>query len=162
MGDRSAVIDTVTRYATALDARDFALLDQVFAVDATCDFGAGPVQGRDAVRELLRHTLEHGGPSQHLLANHVVVVEDDTARCVCQVRAFSAGAGQKAGRTYELFGEYRDELRRTAHGWRIARRVVKVLHEQGDRGVLGSGREWTEERHGTRRTTSKDDQGEHE
>jgi ketosteroid isomerase-like protein len=134
--DRTAVIDTVNRYATALDARDWALLDEVFTPDAVGDFGAGLLQGREAVRELVRRTLGGSGPSQHLLANHCVELDGDAARCVCQVRALSAGAGRAAGRSYELIGEYRDRLVRTPDGWRIAHREMIIHHEIGSREVL--------------------------
>jgi 3-phenylpropionate/cinnamic acid dioxygenase small subunit len=136
--DRTAVIDTVNRYAAALDSRDWALLDEVFTPDAVGDFGRGPLIGREALRDLLRRVLGGSGPSQHLLANHRVELGGDTARCVCQVRAFSAGAGQAAGRSYELFGEYRDQLVRTPEGWRIARREMTIRHEIGTRDVLGT------------------------
>ena len=62
------------------------------------------------------------------------------ARCVCQVRAFSAGIGASAGRSYELLGEYRDQLVRTADGWRIARRELRIHHEIGSRDVLSGSR----------------------
>lgn len=136
MDDRAAVIETVNRYATALDARDWALLDEVFTPDAVCDFGSGPLHGREALRDLIRRMLGGSGPSQHLLANHCVEVDGDSARCVCQVRAFSAGTGPAAGRSYELLGEYRDRLVRTPQGWRIAHREMKVHHEIGSRDVL--------------------------
>lgn len=138
MDDRAAVIDTVNRYATALDARDWALLDEVFTPDAVGDYGAGPLHGREALRELVRRMLGGSGPSQHLLANHRVELDGDAARCVCQVRAFSAGAGAAAGRSYELLGEYRDRLVRTPEGWRIAHREMSVHHEIGSRDVLRS------------------------
>jgi SnoaL-like domain len=135
--DRTAVIDTVNRYAAALDSRDWALLDEVFTPDAVGDFGRGPLTGREALRELVRRMLGGSGPSQHLLANHHVELGGDSARCVCQVRAFSAGTGPAAGRSYELFGEYRDQLVRTPEGWRIARREMTIRHEIGTRDVLG-------------------------
>jgi hypothetical protein len=135
--DRTAVIDTVNRYATALDSRDWAMLDEVFTPDVLGDYGAGVLEGREAVRGMVRHMLGGTGASQHLLANHRVDVEGDTARCVCQVRAFSAGGGARAGQTYELLGEYRDRLVRTPAGWRIARREMSVHHEIGSRDVLG-------------------------
>ena len=138
MGDRAAVIDTVNRYATALDSRDWALLDEVFTPDAVGDFGAGSLVGRDALRDLMRRTVGRGGPSQHLLGNHRVEIDGDAARCVCQVRAFQTGTGPAAGRSYELLGEYRDQLVRTPDGWRIARRVMKIHHEIGSRDVLKS------------------------
>lgn len=138
MDDRAAIIDTVNRYATALDSRDWALLDEVFTPDAVGDFGAGPLSGRETLRNLVRRTLAGGGPSQHLLANHCVALDGDTARCVCQVRAFSAGAGAAAGRSFELLGEYRDQLVRTPDGWRIARREMMIRHEIGSRDLIGS------------------------
>jgi len=135
--DRTAVIDTVNRYATALDSRDWALLDEVFTSDAVGDYGAGLLTGRGALRELVQRMLGGSGPSQHLLANHRVDLDGDSARCVCQVRAYSAGTGLAAGRSYELLGEYRDRLVRTSEGWRIARREMTIHHEIGSRDVLG-------------------------
>ena len=137
MDDRAAVIDTVNRYATALDSRDWALLDEVFTPDAVGDFGRGLLTGREAVRDLVRRMLGGCGPTQHLLANHRVELDGDAARCVCQVRAFHAGAGAGGGGSYEIFGEYRDRLVRTPDGWRIARRELSVHHEIGTRDVLG-------------------------
>jgi len=135
--DRAEVIDTVNRYATALDSRDWALLDEVFTPDAVGDFGAGVLNGREALRDLMKRMLGGSGPSQHLLGNHRVELDGDRARCVCQVRAFSAGTGSAASRHYELLGEYRDQLVRTPDGWRIARREMTVRHEIGTRDVLG-------------------------
>lgn len=137
MGDRDAVIDTVNRYATALDTREWGLLDQVFTADAEGEFGGGTLRGLDALRSLVQGALGGCGATQHLLGNHRVELAGDRARCVCQVRAYHAGAGRAAGGHYELLGEYRDELVRTAEGWRIARRRLRVLHEIGSRDVLG-------------------------
>jgi hypothetical protein len=137
MDDRTAIIDTVNRYATALDSREWALLDEVFTPDAVADFGAGPLQGRESIRRLVRRMLGGSGPSQHLLTGHRVELDGDAARCVCRVRAFSAGVGPTAGRSHELFGEYRDRLVRTPDGWRIARREMTIHREIGTRDVLG-------------------------
>jgi ketosteroid isomerase-like protein len=136
MDDRAAVIDTVNRYATALDSRDWALLDEVFTPDAVGDYGRGELKGRDALRSMIRRMLDGSGPSQHLLGNHRVELDGDVARCTCQVRAFSAGRGAAAGRSYEILGEYRDRLVRTKGGWRISRREMTIHHEIGTRDVL--------------------------
>ena len=65
-----------------------------------------------------------------------VAFDGDAARCVCRVHALSAGTGRAAGRSYELFGEYRDRLVRTPEGWRIACREMTIHHEIGSRDVL--------------------------
>jgi ketosteroid isomerase-like protein len=137
MDDRTAIIDTVNRYAAALDSRDWALLDEVFTPDAVGDFGAGLLTGREALRDLVRRMLGGCGRSRHVLADHRVELAGDTARCVCRVHALSSGAGSAAGRRHELFGEYRDRLVRTPDGWRIARREMAIHREVGTREVLG-------------------------
>lgn len=136
MDERLDVIDTVNRYATALDSRDWRLLDEVFTPDAVGDFGGSLLTGREALREMVRRALGGAGATQHLLTNHRVELDGDAARCVCRVRAFHAGAGP-AGGSYELFGEYRDRLVRTPEGWRIERRELVIQHEVGSRDVLG-------------------------
>jgi hypothetical protein len=45
-----------------------------------------------------------------------------------------------AGRTYEVGIEYRDELARTADGWRISARSFHTLWETGHREILGPAR----------------------
>ena len=49
------------------------------------------------------------------------------------------GKGLQAGKTYESWIEYADELVRTDEGWRSRRRVCRAMMEQGDRAVLGPG-----------------------
>jgi len=135
--DRWSIIDTVNRYATALDTRVWDLLDEVFAEDVVADYGGGrPLFGRDAVRGMIEGMLGASGPSQHLLGNHRVEIDGDEARCTCQVRAFSAGTGRTAGQSYEVLAEYRDRLVRTPEGWRIAHREMAIHHEIGKRDVL--------------------------
>jgi hypothetical protein len=140
MDDRSAVIEVTIGYSTALDQRDWKLLDEVFLPDVVIDYSTGTrVEGRDRVIAQIRSVLEGRGPTQHLLGNHVVTVNDDRATSSCQVRAFSAGApdGPHAGDVYELFGSYHDSLVRIPAGWRIAHRRMEVTFESGNRAVLG-------------------------
>jgi 3-phenylpropionate/cinnamic acid dioxygenase small subunit len=138
LADRLAVIDVVNRYATALDSRDWDLLDQVFAADVRAEFGR-LYPSCEAVKELVRSHLGGCGPTQHLLANHRVEVSGDEASCISSVRAFHAGRGPDPTETYELFGEYHDRLRRGPSGWRIVARRMVVTHELGSRGVLRAG-----------------------
>jgi hypothetical protein len=141
MDDRAAIIEVTIGYSTALDQRRWELLNDVFLPEVVIDYSTGNrVEGRDQAVAQIRHMIGDCGPSQHLLGNHVVAVDGDTATSSCQVRAFAAGepGGPLAGETYELIGSYRDELVRTAAGWRIARRRMDVAFESGNRAVLGT------------------------
>jgi hypothetical protein len=140
MDDRAAIIEVTIGYSSALDQRDWKLLDEVFLADVVIDYSTGArVEGRDRVIAQIRNMLGGCGPTQHLLGNHVVTVDGDHATSSCKVRAFSAGApgGPHAGEAYELFGSYHDDVVRTPAGWRIAHRRMDVIFESGNRAVLG-------------------------
>jgi hypothetical protein len=138
MLERVEVLDVVNRYAEACDRRDWALFDRVFTVGATVDYG-GTVRlaGREAIVESIRNMLGGCGPTQHLLGNHRAVVDGDTATASCKVRAFHAGLGEHADRTYEVLGAYHYDLVRTPDGWRTAHLRMDVDLELGTRDVLG-------------------------
>lgn len=136
--DRLDIVDVVNRYATALDSQDWDLLDAVFSRDVAANFIGNELRGLDAVKEMVRGMLGGLGPSQHLIANHRVSLDGDEAGCISAVRAFAAGPGDDR-RTYELWGEYRDRLRRLPEGWRIVEREMRVSFEQGARELLGGG-----------------------
>jgi len=140
VADRLAIVDLLSRYATALDHRDWALLDQFFTADAEGRYGGRSLVGCEAVQRMIRGMLDGCGPTQHLLGNFRIELAGDEARSVCSIRAFHAGIGAAAGQTYEVFGEYRDALVRMPEGWRVARRLMWVSQEIGSREVLGPGK----------------------
>jgi hypothetical protein len=133
--EHQAVVDVLVGCAAAFDRRDWAALDEVFTEEATA-YGA---EGRDAVVATLRSFLGGCGPSQHLLGNHQVLVDGDTATSVCKARVFHLGAGDRSQLTYECFGNYWDTLIRTGRGWRIAKRRFEVTISLGDLSVLQPG-----------------------
>lgn len=135
MEERQAVVDVSIRCAAAFDRRDWAALDEVFTTDAVA-YGA---EGRDAVVAFVRGFLGGCGPSQHLLGNHHVEVDGDTARSVCKARVFHVGAGERSHLSYECFGNYWDDLVRTDAGWRIRAREFEVTIQLGDPSVLQGG-----------------------
>lgn len=138
--DRIAVTDVLTRYATACDSRNWALLDDVFTPDVEANYGGPNVfNNRKAVVEMIRSMLGGCGPTQHMLSNYRIMIEGDTADSVCSVRAFHAGIGQAKGKTFVVWGEYRDRLIRTPVGWRIAKRTMAVTWVEGSFDVLQPG-----------------------
>jgi hypothetical protein len=135
--DRVEVLDVMNRYAEACDRRDWVLFDRVFAEDATADYGGTEMlAGRDAIVAMIRSMLGGCGPTQHLLGNHSAVVNGDTARASCKIRAFHMGVGEHAASTYEVLGAYHHDLVRTVDGWRTAHLRMDVDIELGTRAVL--------------------------
>jgi hypothetical protein len=134
--EQQAIIAILNRYATCLDNRDWPGLDGVFHPDATARYGAA-LKGRPAIVESIRGFLGGCGPSQHLLGNHEIRVDDDRAEAVTKARVIHVGAGERAQLTpYEAIGTYKDKLVRTPDGWRIIHREFDVQISLGDMAVL--------------------------
>jgi hypothetical protein len=117
--DVMAIHDLLARYGHVIDERRWHELDLIFTDDATfdaTDFGVPVMTSLEEIRASWSSDLE-----QHPLAHHatnIVVKEADGV-----VRAESKGLGVlRDGRVATLV--YRDELRRTAAGWRMSRRVA--------------------------------------
>jgi hypothetical protein len=134
--DYFAILATLARYSTALDQRDWGLLEEVFTDDLVYDAGEWITRSRAEYLERLRPYLEGCGPTQHLLGNTRIEIDGDTARSAVYVRAFHVGTHELASTTYEMFGEYRDELVRRNEGWRSRHRTLRLLLETGSREVL--------------------------
>lgn len=137
--DRFAIIATLDRYAECLDRRDWAGLADVFTEDVEIDWVEWQQRGLDAATTSIRSYLDGCGPSQHLLGNYRIELAGDRATSRHYCRVMHMGKGLQAGKTYESWIEYADELVRTNEGWRSRRRVCRAMMEQGDRAVLGPG-----------------------
>jgi len=135
--DRLAILALLDRYAEALDSRRWELLEEVFDPEVVFDFGpAWQTVGLDQALARIRSALDVCAATQHLQSNYRIEIDGGRARSRVYVRAFHLGAGSAAGRHYEMGGEYRDELRRGADGWRSVRRVGRMHFELGDPAVL--------------------------
>lgn len=135
--DRFEIIDVLNRYATACDSRNWDLFTEVFTEDVETDYGGDyKFNSREAIVNLIRSMLGGCGPTQHLLGNYRIEIERDAANSVCSVRAFHAGKGEAEGKTFEMWGEYRDKLKRTEYGWRINRRELTTVWLEGSYEVL--------------------------
>jgi 3-phenylpropionate/cinnamic acid dioxygenase small subunit len=135
--DRQAIINLLNRFAEILDSRDWDRLGEVFT-DESVAYRGGAVGIDDIGREIRLH-LGGCGPSQHLLGNHQVELDGDTARSVTKVRVFHQGLGERSHLTFECMGDYHDDHVRLPVGWRIARRRFDVQMSFGDRSVLQPG-----------------------
>ncbi|MDR2839489.1 MAG: nuclear transport factor 2 family protein [Azonexus sp.] len=123
-------------YASALDNRDWATLDDVFTSGATADYGSfGRPGSRAEIVAMIREALARCGPTQHLLGNMRIETEGGEASSICSLQSIHAGLGQYRTETLTIWGEYRDRLELRPEGWRIAHREFKVTHACGDIGL---------------------------
>jgi hypothetical protein len=134
--DYREIRSVLIRYASALDKKQYDRLDQVFVPEATANYiGLASLEGLDSIIELVSGVLDRCGNTQHLLGNMEIILQGDRARASCYLQAIHVGLGDYSGQVYTVWGEYRDQLVRTAAGWRISHRELAVLHETGDIGL---------------------------
>ena len=124
--DRQEIDDLLTRYATAVDTKDWDLYETVFTEDAFIDYeSAGGIKGKlPEIRAWLEKTLAMFPMTQHVVCNRVVELDGDkgTARSV-----FYNPMGLPSEETGQVLffdgGYYNDQLIRTKDGWRICERI---------------------------------------
>ena len=131
--DERNIVAVATRYCRALDTKDWALLATVFLADATADLVTPALLvGVDAIVARIRTALENMDDSQHLVGNHEVVVDGDSATHRCYLQAQHVRHAAAGGPNYIVAGRYEDRLMRTSDGWRIAHRTLVVMWTDGN------------------------------
>lgn len=124
IADRLEIDDLITRYATAVDSRDWDLFRSCFVANATIDYTtAGGASGSLAdIAAWLEQTLAGFELSVHQVTNREVRVDGDTATgwlAYFNPNVLADGSMLLSG------GHYRDRYVRTADGWRFASRATE-------------------------------------
>ncbi|MEU5876531.1 nuclear transport factor 2 family protein [Spirillospora sp. NPDC047279] len=128
--DRLAIVETCTRMAWHADRREWDELAGIFADPVTLDYtslnGGEPAElAPDQVVAAWSATLGAFDATQHLITNHLVTVEGDSAVCTASFQATHRLANPHGGPLWTLGGTYRFDL-------------VRASAESG----AGSGEEW--------------------
>ncbi len=136
--DKAAIVDVAIRYTIAIDTQDWRSLASVFSADAEVAFGptVGSAVGREAIVATISGTLTGLDASQHLVGNHVVTVDGDSATHTCYLQAQHVRLGTPGGEQYIVAGYYTDELRREDGAWLITRRSLTKTWASGNRAAL--------------------------
>ena len=117
LADRLAIEDLLTRYASAVDRRDWGLYRSVFTDDAHIDYtSAGGIAGTlEEVVAFLEAAMPMFAMTQHLVANVEVQIDGDTATVSAM---FNNPMRLPDGDTWFTGGWYHHDLVRTGEGWR--------------------------------------------
>lgn len=134
--DREAVRAVTIAYTWALDTKDFERLRDVFLPDATAQLGGTWCDGIDAIIARISSALSPLDDSQHLIGNHEVVVDGDTATCRCYLQAQHVRQVPEGSPNFIVAGRYEDRLERTPAGWRIRHRDLITMWTEGNPAVV--------------------------
>ncbi|MGO9342160.1 MAG: nuclear transport factor 2 family protein [Acidimicrobiales bacterium] len=129
MADRIVMDDLLTRYAVAIDSKDWQLLDTVFTSDAHLDYrSAGGIVGSyPAVREWLATVIPLFDVTQHLVVNREFRHDNEGVQARASFLNINRLQVDGSPWLFTVGGRYRDLLVSTDDGWRIARRIEDTL-----------------------------------
>jgi SnoaL-like domain len=132
--DRVEIQETLARYATAVDAGRWELLDQVFTAGAIIDFSAngGLRDSYPAITDYLKAALGGFAAIQHYFMNFVFNVEGDRASgrfyCFTQMVTIVDGSDQMLADG----GYYDASFERTGDGWRVTELIGGLTWLDGE------------------------------
>lgn len=133
MSDREDIIQLINLYGFAMDTQRWDLFDRIFTEDCDADYGAtSHWTDRGRFKTDFGSFHELFDATQHVMTNHLVTVEGDraSAHTYGSWRLIRHAAGDPP--VWDGTGYYDDELVRTTQGWRIARRVCRVVFWTGN------------------------------
>lgn len=133
----AAVVNVINLYPLAIDTQQWGLLDRVFTVDVSTDFG-GPAtfKGLHAIKQAFAAIHEPFRSTLHVTTNHQVNVSGDAATCLSYVHGRFIRDLPQGGNMFESTGWYDDVLVRTDGGWRIRQRSCRTVWWGGNPAVL--------------------------
>jgi 3-phenylpropionate/cinnamic acid dioxygenase small subunit len=118
LSDRLEITDLLTRYATAVDRKDWDLYRKVFTADAHIDYtSAGGIAGDlETQTKWLEEALAQFPKTQHMVANIDVVFTDPDHATVEAM--FHNPMVMSDSSSFVTGGWYHHEVTRTPDGWR--------------------------------------------
>ncbi|WP_327141743.1 nuclear transport factor 2 family protein [Nocardia sp. NBC_01327] len=139
--DRADVIDTATAMMWYIDIRDWDAFTTVFAEDVRLDYtaiwGGDPSHATPAqIHADWSRLLGAFDATQHLLGNHLVTVDGDTAVLTAVFQAVHILANPLGSPRWTLGGTYRFGLTRIDGAWRINDIAMTPTWSDGNKDVL--------------------------
>lgn len=131
LADRLEITNLLTRYAKAVDRKDWDLFRTVFTADASIDYtSAGGVAGdTETLVAWLAEALAQFPATQHMVANvDIEFVDADTASVEAMFHNPMVMPDKSAWMTG---GWYHHEMIRTADGWRSRKLVEESAYFSG-------------------------------
>jgi ketosteroid isomerase-like protein len=147
MNDRVEIVETLGRYARAMESRDAEALAQLFVPDAKLeissrygngDYVAGDSVGLDTIRAMFKAPAPAGRGMHYLTTDHLVSISGDDAHLQAQFLVIASTANERPEGGWPkgsammqgtlspiMIGNYDTFLRKTEGRWLIIQHQVK-------------------------------------
>jgi hypothetical protein len=140
--DRLDIIEACTRFGWHADHREWERMAELLTDELYVDYSAlvGGEPGEAKSAELIagwKEQFARLAATQHLITNHLVEVDGDTAVCTAHFHAQHVAAVAHGDHKLVLSGHYRFGLVRTGGGWQINSVEMTPTWSTGNLAVLG-------------------------
>ena len=125
--DRIEITDFFSRYARAVDTRDWDLYRTLFTEDAHIDYSSsgGSVGNLDETVSFLSKALDMFEMSQHLITNIELLHREENQALVLAL--FNNPMRLKGGNVWFVGGRYKHEMIKSTSGWRSKKLIEETL-----------------------------------
>ena len=125
--DRIEIEDFFSRYARAVDTRDWDLYRTLFTEDAHIDYSSsgGSVGNLDETVSFLSKALDMFEMSQHLITNIELLHREENEAHVLAL--FNNPMRLKGGNVWFVGGRYKHEMIKSTSGWRSKKLIEETL-----------------------------------
>ena len=129
ISDRLEIEALLTRYAKAVDRKDWDLYRTVFTEDAFIDYtsAGGSASGVDEMAEWLDAALGQFGATQHMISNIDIHIEPGADTATVEAM-FHNPMVMPDKSSWVTGGWYHHQLVRTTDGWRSARLIEESAY----------------------------------
>lgn len=140
LADEMAIRLVIDEIDNAVDAKNWARCREFFTDEIDVDFSslAGGAPAHIKADELVggwRKNLYSEKKSHHMRSNHRITVNGDKAEVFSKGYALNILPMKTGGDLWEVWGDYRHTLERTARGWRVTGMTLNVTHARGNERV---------------------------
>jgi len=141
--NRTEAIDTILRFAYALDSKNWSLLRDCLTEQIDTDYTAlrGESRHISSRDDFIEKRIKDIGKlrTQHIITNQLATLHTDHAECTsCFLIHRVDPACEEGDNTFDTAGHYLHGLVQTNHGWRIERIHQTVLWNRGNREIHGA------------------------
>ena len=134
--EKQKIVDLTIAYTWIIDHGPRERLREIFTKNAVFIIDPRHLNGIDEIRGKIERTLGGLSSSQHIVSNHQVSIDGDTATSRCYLHAQHTLNETEGGDNYVMAGRYIDKLVRVDSEWRITERQLMLDWTEGNNRVL--------------------------
>ena len=124
--DRQQIADTLYRYASSIDDKDYMTLRSLFVDDAVGKYGDAPaIEGADQIVKWIDEATQDRAWQHHKLTLYHIDLDGDEARTLTYHTSHQTTTDDP-DTVIVIVARYKDVLRREGGTWKIADKLMEI------------------------------------